>query len=75
MYNSVRKFLHYNIKGKGETVMLDQEIMERRPNKVKTVFAAAFLALATITFVLTAVLGVASAGRIFFGGEIGRAHV
>ena len=49
--------------------MLDQEIMERRPNKVKTVFAAAFLALATITFVLTAVLGVASAGRIFFGGE------
>ena len=69
MYNSVRKFLHYNIKGKGETVMLDQEIMERRPNKVKTVFAAAFLALATITFVLTAVLGVASAGRIFFGGE------
>ncbi len=49
--------------------MCDQEILERPAHKVKTVLAALFLVLATITFVLTAVLGVASAGRIFLGGE------
>ena len=49
--------------------MCNQEIIERPAHTAKTTLAAVFLALATITFALTAVLGVASAGRIFFGGE------
>ena len=49
--------------------MYNQEIIERPAHTAKTTLAAVFLTLATITFALTAVLGVASAGRIFFGGE------
>ena len=61
-------FIYY-IKEKGDTVMCNQEIIERPPHRVKNILAVVFLVLATITFVLTAILGVASAGRIFFGGD------
>ena len=49
--------------------MCNNEIIERPAHRVKTTLAVVFLVFATITFVLTAILGVASAGRIFFGGE------
>ena len=49
--------------------MCNQEIIERRTHTAKITLTAVFLVLATITFVLTAVLGVASAGKIFYGGE------
>ena len=38
-------------------------------NSVKTTVAAIFLALSTLAFALTSVLGVSSAGRIFFDGD------
>ena len=38
-------------------------------HSVKTTVAAIFLALSTLAFALTSVLGVSSAGRIFFGGD------
>ena len=49
--------------------MYNQEIIERRTHTAKITLTAVFLVLATITFVLTAILGVASAGKIFYGGE------
>ena len=65
----LENFFIYYIKGKGDTVMCNQEIIERRTHTAKITLTAVFLVLATITFVLTAVLGVASAGKIFYGGE------
>ena len=38
-------------------------------HSVKTTVAAIFLALSTLAFALTSVLGVSSAGRIFFDGD------
>ena len=47
--------------------MYTQEITERPMRTVKTTVTIVFLVLATLTFLLTSVLGVASAGRIFLG--------
>ena len=47
--------------------MYTQEITERPMRTVKTTVTIVFLVLATLTFLLTSVFGVASAGRILFG--------
>ena len=69
MYNGIRKYPSLLYNGKGGCEMYNQEIIERPAHTAKITLTAVFLVLATITFVLTAVLGVASAGRIFYGGE------